>query len=87
MIPDSYMLTATEAVDAIASGRLSSVELVKSCLARIKENDEAIKAWVFLDPDAALAQAAECDRLRRAGMATGRLHGIPVGLKDIIDTA
>ena len=87
MIPDSYKLTATEAVDAIASGRLSSVELVKSCLARITETDEAIKAWAFLDPDAALAQAAECDRLRRAGMATGRLHGIPVGLKDIIDTA
>ena len=87
MIPDSYKLTATEAVNAIASGRLSSVELVKSCLARITETDEAIKAWAFLDPDAALAQADECDRLRRAGMATGRLHGIPVGLKDIIDTA
>ncbi len=37
--------------------------------------------------DAALAQAAECDRIRKAGLATGPLHGIPVGLKDIIDTA
>ena len=80
-------MTATEALAAMASGRLTSVELVKSCLARIEETDEAIKAWAFLDPDAALAQAAECDRIRKAGMPIGPLHGIPVGLKDIIDTA
>lgn len=87
MIKDSYKLTASEALAAIASGRLSSVELVKSCLARITETDGAIKAWAFLDEDAALAQAAECDRIRISGLATGPLHGIPVGLKDIIDTA
>ncbi|MGY3437382.1 MULTISPECIES: amidase [unclassified Marinovum] len=87
MIKDSYTLTASEALAAIASGRLSSVELVKSCLARIAETDGAIKAWAFLDEGAALAQAVECDRIRIAGMATGPLHGIPVGLKDIIDTA
>lgn len=87
MIKDSYTLTASEALAAIASGRLSSVELVKSCLARIAETDGAIKAWAFLDEGAALAQAAECDRIRIAGLATGPLHGIPVALKDIIDTA
>lgn len=87
MIKDAHTLSATEALSAMASGRLSSVELVKSCLAQITATDEAIKAWAFLDPDAALAQAAECDRLRKAGMALGPLHGIPVGLKDIIDTA
>ena len=87
MIKDSYTLTASEALVAIASGRLSSVELVKSCLARIAETDGAIKAWAFLDEGAALAQAAECDRIRIAGLATGPLHGIPVALKDIIDTA
>ena len=87
MIKDSYKLTASEALATIASGRLSSVELVKSCLARIAETDGTIKAWAFLDGDAALAQAAECDRIRSAGLATGPLHGIPVGLKDIIDTA
>ncbi len=81
-----YTLTATEAVAAIAAGRLSSVDLVKSCLARIAQTDGAIKAWAYLDPDAALAQAAECDRIRKAGLATGPLHGVPVGLKDIIDT-
>ena len=87
MIRNSYTLTASEALAAIASGRLSSVELVKSCLSRIAETDGAIKAWAFLDEGAALAQAAECDRIRIAGLATGSLHGIPVALKDIIDTA
>tara|TARA_R110002051_G_scaffold1008_1_gene4882 strand:- start:13154 stop:14494 length:1341 start_codon:yes stop_codon:yes gene_type:complete len=82
----AYTLTATEAVDAIASARLTSVELVKSCLAHIEATDGAIKAWAHLNPTSALEQAAECDRLRKAGMATGPLHGIPVGLKDIIDT-
>ncbi len=81
-----HTLTAVEAVEAIASGRLSSVDLVKSCLARITETDEAIKAWAYLDLDAALAQAGECDRIRKAGLATGALHGVPVGLKDNIDT-
>jgi len=87
VIKDSYTLTASEALAAIASGRLSSVELVKSCLARIAETDGAINAWAFMDEGAALAQAAECDRIRIAGLATGPLHGIPVALKDIIDTA
>jgi len=87
VIKDSYSLTASEALAAIASGRLSSVKLVKSCLARIAETDGMIKAWAFLDEGAALAQAAECDRIRIAGLATGPLHGIPVALKDIIDTA
>ncbi|WP_299971556.1 amidase [uncultured Roseobacter sp.] len=80
-------MTAVEALAAMAAGRLSSVALVQSCLDRIKATDDTIQAWAFLDPDAALAQAAECDRLRTAGMALGSLHGIPVGLKDIIDTA
>lgn len=83
---EPYTLTATEAVQAIASGHLSSVDLVKSCLAQITKTDSSIKAWAFLDPDRALAQAAECDRIRKAGLGTGPLHGLPVGLKDIIDT-
>ncbi|MEQ3710868.1 MAG: amidase [Tateyamaria sp.] len=87
MIKYAYTLSATEALAAMAAGRLTSVALVQSCLDRINATDHAIKAWAFLDPDAALAQAAECDRLRKAGMALGSLHGIPVGLKDIIDTA
>lgn len=81
-----YTLTATEAVQAIASGHLSSVDLVKSCLAQIADTDASINAWAYLDPESALAQAAECDRIRKAGLGTGPLHGLPVGLKDVIDT-
>src|SRR6056297_3480193 len=87
MIKDSYKLTASDALAAIDSGRLTSVELVKSCLTQIEATDNTISAWAFLDGDMALAQAAECDRIRKAGLATGALHGIPIGLKDIIDTA
>ncbi|QJF51749.1 amidase [Roseobacter ponti] len=81
-----HSLSAQEAAAFIASGRLKSVQLVQSCLDRIAETDDAIHAWAHLDADAALAQAAECDRIRQKGLATGPLHGVPVGLKDIIDT-
>jgi Asp-tRNA(Asn)/Glu-tRNA(Gln) amidotransferase A subunit family amidase len=87
MIKDAYKLNASEALALFASGKLTSVELVKSCLERITATDNDIHAWVYLDPNAVIAQAVECDRIRKAGMATGPLHGIPVGLKDIIDTA
>lgn len=82
-----HELSATQAAMHIAAGRLSSVHLVRSCLDRISETDGNILAWAHLDPDAALAQADACDRHRRKGLATGPLHGIPVGLKDIIDTS
>ena len=81
-----HSLSATEAAAFIASGQLKSVQLVQSCLDRIAETDGDIKAWEYLDADKALEQAAACDRRRQAGLATGPLHGLPVGLKDIIDT-
>ena len=87
MIKDAYKLSATEALALCTAGKLTSVELVKSCLAQMTETDDAIHAWAYLDPDAVIAQAEECDRIRKAGLALGPLHGIPVGLKDIIDTA
>lgn len=87
MIKDAHTLSAADALAAMAAGRLSSVALVQACLDQIMETDGSIKAWAFLDPEAALAQASECDRIRAAGMALGPLHGVPVGLKDIIDTA
>lgn len=87
MIKDAYKLTATEALELCALGKLTSVELVKSCLTQITASDDAIRAWAYLDPEAVIAHAAECDRIRKAGLAIGPLHGIPVGLKDIIDTA
>lgn len=81
---DLHNLSAVQAAEAIRAGRLSSEALVQACLDRI--GDDPIRAWAFLDADIALAQAREMDRIRKAGRATGLLHGVPVGLKDIIDT-
>ena len=65
----------------------SEKELVKACLARIEEVDSQVQAWAFLDPEYAIAQARAADQLRLSGQAIGPLHGIPVGVKDIFDTA
>ena len=86
MIREPNTLTATEAASSIASGVFSSVDLVQSCLDQISNTDDKIKAWEYVDSDNALDQAKECDRIRRQGKSIGRLHGVPVGLKDIIDT-
>jgi len=79
-------LSAVEAAGKIRAGALSSVDLVKACLARIDETEGQLKAWAHLDPAYALRQAEELDSIRRAGRPVGPLHGVPVGLKDIIDT-
>src|SRR5690242_5081424 len=79
-------LTATAAAAQIASRRLSSEELVSACLERIRRLEPKVQAWQFLDPDHALAQARAADERRRSGEPVGALNGIPVGIKDIIDT-
>lgn len=80
-------LSAADAARAVRDGAASSEELVVACLARIREVDGAVQAWAHLDPEHALAQARALDRMRQAGEALGPLHGVPVGIKDIIDTA
>ena len=82
-----YRLSAVDAARAIRDGAISSEELVEACLARVREVDARVEAWAFLDPEHALAQARTLDGLRREGQAIGALHGVPVGIKDIIDTA
>ncbi len=82
-----WRLTAAEAADRIRAGRLASEELVMACLQRIEEIEPRVEAWTYLDPEHALAQARAADDWRRAGRPIGPLHGVPVGLKDIIDTA
>lgn len=79
-------MNAIEAAQKIRDGLVSSVELVQACLDRIEETDGQLKAWVHLDKDYALGRAAEMDAIRKSGKAIGKLHGIPVGLKDIFDT-
>ena len=58
-----------------------------ACLARIRADEPRVQAWAFLDREHALEQARNVDRVRREGHAIGPLHGLPVGIKDIIDTA
>ena len=83
---DPTLLGAAEAANALSEGRIGSEELVAACLARIKADEDRVQAWAFLDPEHALRQARDADQRRREGRPLGPLHGIPVGVKDIIDT-
>lgn len=83
---DVTLLGAAEALAMLADGRMTAEELTKGCLARIRADEPRVQAWAFLDEDRALAQARKADLVRKEGHALGRLHGLPVGVKDIVDT-
>ena len=74
-------LSATEAVARLHSGALTAEQLTRDCLDRIEER-ASVKAWIHLDPGYALAQARAADRAGRPGL----LAGLPIGVKDVIDT-
>jgi Asp-tRNA(Asn)/Glu-tRNA(Gln) amidotransferase A subunit family amidase len=80
-------LSATDAARAIHEGAMSSEQLTDACLNRIREAELAVQAWQYLDEQHALAQARARDLDRMEGRPIGPLHGVPVGIKDIIDTA
>ena len=80
-------LSATDAARAVQDGAVSAEQLVAACLARIRECEPQVQAWQYLDPEPALAQARALDERHRQGESAGPLHGVPVGVKDIIDTA
>lgn len=84
---DLTLIPAVQAAEAIRTGQLTSEAYVKACLERIDASEDTVRAWAWLDKEHALEQAREADRIRRAGYATGALHGVPVGIKDIVDTA
>jgi len=75
-------LTGVDAVARLALGELTAEALTRACLDRIEEH-ASVKAWAYIDPEQALVQARAADREGRPG----RLAGLPVGVKDIIDTA
>ena len=75
-------LSAVEAARQIAAKKLTSEALVRDCLERIAAREDAVQAWEYLDRDAALEQARAAD----AGPPRGLLHGLPVAVKDLIDT-
>lgn len=72
-----------EAARAIREKRLSAVELAEDCLAHIARREALIGAWTHIDGEAMLTQARACD----ARPPLGALHGVPIAIKDIIDTA
>ena len=80
-------LSAAEAARQIRDGLISSEELVQACLDRIAAVDDGVQAWTYLDPAFALEQARAHDLHRQNGLPLGPLHGVPIGIKDIIDTA
>ena len=82
MIKHPENLSAAAAARAIRDGQLTSEALTRACLERIAARDPVVKAWSYLDPAMALRQARELDKRP----AMGPLHGVPIGIKDMIDT-
>lgn len=80
-------LPAVELRDRLARGALRAVDLAQACLDRIAAIEPTIQAWAWLDGDHVMAQAQALDAHRATGRPIGPLHGLPVGLKDVIDTA
>ena len=80
-------LTVTEAAARIARGETTSEELVRASIDRIATLEPDVQAWQSFDPERALAAAQASDEARREGKGVGPLHGVPVAIKDIIDTA
>jgi Asp-tRNA(Asn)/Glu-tRNA(Gln) amidotransferase A subunit family amidase len=83
----SLELLGAEALrNRIAAGDLTARDLVETLLDRIARIDPVVRAWAWLDPEHVRAQASSLDAWQKAGRPLGPLHGVPVGLKDIIDT-
>src|SRR5437764_6137251 len=82
-MPDPLSLSVRDAALEIAAGRLTAEALASACLDRIAAREPVVGAWHYLDREAALAAA----RRRDAEPSRGPLHGIPIAVKDLIDTA
>ncbi|VTS07310.1 amidase [Tuwongella immobilis] len=77
--------TIEEAADAIRDERLTPIELLEICLNRIDACESAVQAWQLIDRESAREQAERLTREQASGTWRGPLHGIPIGVKDIID--
>lgn len=84
---DPTRLTATEAAARLKDGSLTSERLVSALLSRIKSREQAVDAWAVIDPERVMREACEADRLRASGRPLGPLAGLPIGIKDLVDTA
>lgn len=79
--------TVTETVQQIADGSLSCATIVNHYTQAIAQTEKELGAWKYFDPNSAKSQAAQLDATNQSGLPIGSLHGIPVGIKDIFDTA
>lgn len=85
---EAYLgLGTIELRDRLATGAVSAEELIESLIAQIEAREPEVGAWAWFEADYVRAQATHLDMMRRSGRPIGPLHGLPVGLKDIIDTA
>jgi len=80
-------LTLSEASELVRGKRVSPVELTQACLNRIEEINPSLNAFITITADSALAQAREAESEIQRGSWKGPLHGIPIALKDLVDTA
>ena len=81
-----YRIGLREAAQAIRRGDLKSEDLIRALLERIERRENTVQAFQWIDTQRALDLARRADRQVRSGEALGALHGIPVGIKDIIET-
>ena len=79
-------LSAYELSLKLKSGEISSIDLCKSYIDRIKKFEKDVKAWQFFDEKLLLEKAEEADDYRKSGKPLGPLHGMPIAIKDIIGT-
>ncbi|MDJ0858479.1 MAG: amidase [Dinoroseobacter sp.] len=79
-------LDAATLRDRIASGALSAEEVTEAFLSQISAREPEVQAWAWHDPEYARSQAKALDAHRKSGRPIGPLHGLPVGLKDVIAT-
>jgi Asp-tRNA(Asn)/Glu-tRNA(Gln) amidotransferase A subunit family amidase len=79
--------SAVQIAADIAAGKVSALAITDACLARIEADEPRVRAWAHLDPEHARAQARALDERKQAGLPLGPLHGLPVAVKDIVDTA
>ncbi len=80
-------MSAGELALSIRKGTLKAAHVARDFLDAVEKNESAIQAWAFIDPDYVLQQAEMADHQLSQGAHPGPLHGIPVGIKDIIDTS
>ncbi|UZX03183.1 amidase [Arthrobacter sp. CDRTa11] len=82
---EAWELGIEEASRLIREGQLSAADLLDSVLSRLQDTEEYARAWAYVDEPAARAAAMTADTKARTGALSGPLHGIPVGIKDVID--